>query len=68
MHGLIFILLYVDDVVLFSYNQDEMQQLLDVLDTFCQKSGLIVNVDKTKMIGIKAIKARHFPMFTYKGE
>ena len=45
IHELIFILLYVDDNM----------QHFDVMDTFCQISGLIVNVDKTKMMAIRAI-------------
>ena len=62
MHELIFILLYVGDVVflLFSYNLDDMQHLLDVLDTFCQISGLIiVTMDTTKMMAIKATQPAH---------
>ena len=54
MHLLIFILLYADDV-LFSYTLDDMQRILDLLETFCQISELIVNVGKTKMMAIKAI-------------
>ena len=42
--------------------------LLDVLDTFYQISGLIVNMEKTKMTTIKAIQPRHYPTFTYKGQ
>ena len=49
---------HVDDVdiVFLSYNLDDMQYLLDVLDTFCQISGLRMNVDETKMM---AIQPRH---------
>ena len=48
VHELIFILLYADDVVLFSYNLNDMQNLLDALDTFYQITGLTVNVDNKK--------------------
>ena len=64
MHKLIFILLYDDDV-LFSYNLDDMQHLLDVLNTFDQINELTMNVDKTKMM---AMQPRYYPTFTYKVE
>ena len=61
-HELFFILLYVDDVVYFSYT------LHDILDTFFQISGLTISVNKTKIIEIKAIQPREYPTITYKGE
>ena len=54
MHELIFILMYAEDVALFSYNLDDMQH--DVLDTFCQITRIIVNVVKTKMMAIQLIE------------
>ena len=36
MQELIFIFLYANDVVLFSYTFDDMQHLLDVLEAFCK--------------------------------
>ena len=45
-----------------------MQHLFDVYDTFYQINGLIVDVDKMKMMAIKAVKPRHYPIFTHKGE
>ena len=37
---------------LASYTLDDMRHLLDVLRTFCQVNGLIVSMDKTKMVAI----------------
>ena len=36
----ILLLLYVDDVILFSYDVDSMEHLLGVLEEFCYSSGL----------------------------
>ena len=63
MHELIFILMYAEDVALFSYNLDDMQHLLDVLDTFCQISGLTINVDKNKNDGNKGNITKTLPHF-----
>ena len=64
MHELIFILLN-DDVLLFSFNLDDMPHILDVLDTFCQINGLTINVDQMKNDGniIKATHLRHYPTY-----
>ena len=48
MCELIYLLVYAYDVILFSYTLDNMQHVLDVLDTFCQISELTVNVDEKK--------------------
>ena len=50
-YELIVILLYADNVI---YILDDMQHF-DVIDTFCQISWLIINVDKTQMMAIRAI-------------
>ena len=42
------LLLYVDDVVIFSYDVDDLQHLLGALEAFCQSSELTINVDKQK--------------------
>ena len=46
---------YIHYVVLSSYNVDDMQHLLHVLDLFDKINELIVNIDKTKIMAIKAI-------------
>ena len=45
-----------------------MQHLLYVLDTFCQISGLTINVDKNKNDGNKGNITKTLPDLTYKGE
>ena len=42
MQQVILFLLYVDEVVIFSYNVEGVQSLLGALEAFCQSSGLIV--------------------------
>ena len=44
----IFILLYVDDIVLVADNENDLQQLVEKLETFCEQSQMTVNVPKTK--------------------
>ena len=41
-------LLYADDIVLLSESQDGLQNSLDILDTFCKKWKLHININKTK--------------------
>lgn len=43
-------LLYVDDVVLQAHTQEDAQNLINVLQTFCMHSGLMVNGYKTKIM------------------
>ena len=50
MQQVILLLLFANDVVIFSYNVDGMQCLLRTLEAFFQSSGLIINVDETKMM------------------
>ena len=40
MQHVILLLLYGDDVVIFSYDVDGMQRLLGAWETFCQISGI----------------------------
>ena len=46
----VLILLYADDVILMAHTVEGVQRLLETLKVFCDKSGLKVNVDKTKML------------------
>ncbi len=43
---LIAILLFADDIALFSYSQKGLQRQLDILEAFCSARGLKVNVQK----------------------
>ena len=38
------LLLYADDKVYFAHTQERMQQSMEILDRFCQESGLTINV------------------------
>ena len=44
------ILLYADDVILMTQTPKGMTNLLELLRDFCDRSGLTVNVAKTKMV------------------
>jgi hypothetical protein len=44
----VWLLLFVDDLVLTSESEVGLQQRLDTLQQFCTERGLIVNVEKTK--------------------
>ena len=46
----LFILLYADDVILMAHNYEGMTRLLELLRAFCDRSGLMVNVAKTKVM------------------
>ena len=49
----LYILLYADDIVLFAENADELQNGLNILHEYCNRWGLIVNTDKTKVMIFK---------------
>ena len=49
----IFLLLFADDTVLFSYSKEGLQSLLNQLCTYCEKWGIIVNIDKTVAMTFK---------------
>ena len=44
------ILLFADDIALFSYSPAGLQKQLDILSKFCAARGLSVNVKKTKIV------------------
>ena len=46
----LFILLYADDIVIFSESPEEMQSSLDILNNYCNKWKLKVNIGKTKIM------------------
>lgn len=48
----ILLLIYADDVVLFAKNAAQLQKHLWALSDFCKKSGMCVNIDKTKVMVI----------------
>ena len=46
----LYLLLYVDDSVIFSSTREGLQMGLDVLHDYCTKWRLIINTDKTKVM------------------
>ena len=62
---LIAILLFADDIALFSYSQ-ALQCQSDILQAFCSARGLKVNVQKTKTMVFEHQKSQTLP-FTYAG-
>ena len=49
---LLVILLFVDDIALFSYSHSGLQRQLDILADFCATRGLSVNVQKDQGHGL----------------
>ena len=68
MHQVILLLLYADDVLLFSYDIESMQRVLGVLETFCESSGLTIKVEKTKLMVVRTKQPHQYPTLMYKGE
>lgn len=65
----IFMLLYADDIVLFSNSAQELQEGLNLLAEYCNRWKMKVNVDKTKIMVFR--KGGMLPRnlsFTYNGE
>ncbi len=49
----LFLLLFADDIVLFSHSIVGLQHQIYELETYCEESGLTVNMDKTKVMVFK---------------
>ena len=47
------ILLYTDDIALFANNENDLQQLIFRVATWCDKNRLAMNIDKTKVLHIR---------------
>ena len=66
---LLAILLFADDIALFSYSPSGLQKQLDILAEFCAKRGLTVNVKKTKTMVFEHANCKpSAPAFLYAGE
>ena len=63
---LIAILLFANDIALFSYSQKGLQRQLDILHDLCSARGLKVNVQKTKTMVFEHQKSQT-PPFTHDG-
>ena len=64
-NAVIMLLLYADDVVLLAYTQEDAQKMMTVLKDFCTHSGLMVNVQKTKVMLVKTLRTEK-PLIVYK--
>ncbi len=60
------LLLFVDDLVLTSESEVRLQQHLDTLQQFCTERGLIVNVEKTKAMVFNSVDPCQ--KFVFKGD
>ena len=47
---LLILLLFADDMVILGNSTSDLQTRLDLLKTYCDRWGLVVNVDKTKIV------------------
>ena len=64
---LLAILLFADDIALFSYSIQGLQKQLDILEAFCEARGLTVNVKKTKTLVFEHRRSE-VPAFRYAGD
>ena len=64
----IFILLYADDIVVFANTPEELQRGLNMLNEYCKRWKLTINIAKTKILVFRkgGILPRNIP-FTYNG-
>ncbi len=50
MYLKLFLLLYVDDTILFSDSSEDLQYALNIFDNYCHQWKLSVNNDKSKVV------------------
>ena len=67
LETLIPLLLFADDLAIFSYSPSGLQAQLRILEQFCRDRGLVVNVAKTKVIVFQHRKTA-CPAFYFGGE
>eukprot|EP00249_Psilotum_nudum_P023837 c29002_g1_i1 orf=1190-2446(+) len=61
------LLLYADDVVIFTNSESQMQEMMNTFSNFCTESGMAINVNKTKTMITKTIQPRSPLQITYRG-
>ena len=64
----LFLLLFADDTVLFSNSREDPQDTLNLIETYCDKWKLTVNITKTKDLVFSDGKTSTNLKFHYKGE
>ena len=64
-----FLILYADDIVIFAYSSEQLQNSLNALSDYCSRWEMVVNTNKTKiMIFRKGGRLPENPNFYYKGQ
>ena len=63
------ILLYADDIVFLTENEQDLQKVLDILALWCSDNNLVVNLNKSKILHfrIPSIPLSNF-CFSYNGD
>ena len=65
----LYLLLYADDIVIFSETMDGLQKGLDILFEYCKRWKLTINTDKTKiMIFRTSDSIPRYMKFTFDGK
>ena len=65
---LMWLLLYANDDVLFAHSAPTLQRALEAIQAFCEASGFMVNIGKTKIMQVSTNKPEFQPKFTYEGQ
>ena len=63
----LFILLFADDTVLFADNKDDLQNMLNIFEQYCDNWKLTVNVSKTKILIFSSGRYAQNLHFYFKG-
>ena len=63
-NAVLLLLLYADDVVLFTHSVEDAQKMMEALKAFCAHSGLEVNKQKTKIMLVKTRRTEQ-PLIMY---
>ena len=63
------LLQYVDDIVIFAENPENMQCLLGILNSWCHKWCMCVNLRKTKIVHLRNMRQKKMAVkFKYQGD
>ena len=61
------LMLFADDMVVLGKNEDDLQRSLNLLEKYCDKWGLTVNTEKTKIMVFRNMGGlRNNEIWTYK--
>ena len=62
----ILLLLYADDMIIFSDDRDQLQNALNVVDDYCKKWHLTVTIEKTKLVIVSKGRANRAYRFKFR--